>query len=226
MRIDPALVLYDSKHAVLLPYDRWISVLITNDAHPSGHPGIATTTTKTRRKYWIVKGNKLSKIIKRQCAFCKRTEANAGRPLMAKLPTSRLQPLTPPFMFTACDYFGLIKVKISRNRTAKHYGVLFTCLNTKAIHCKLATDTITMEFLQVLRRLFFYSGYPKVMLSDNRWQMVGAERELCLMIEGWDKTKLREYCADRGMKWQFTTPLAPHQNGCSEALVKSTKSAV
>ena len=28
------------------------------------------------------------------------------------------------------------------------------------------------------------------------------------------------------MKWQFTTPLAPHQNGCSEALVKSTKSAL
>ena len=83
MRVDPALALYDSKHAVLLPYDHWISVLITNDAHPSGHPGIVTTTTKTRRKYWIVKGNKLS-----------------------KLPTSRLQPLTPPFMFTSCDYFG------------------------------------------------------------------------------------------------------------------------
>ena len=83
-----------------------------------------------------------------------------------------------------------------------------------------------MEFLQVLRRLFFYSGYPKVMLSDNRWQMVGAERELSLMIEGWDKTKLSEYCADRGMKWQFTTPLAPHQKGCCEVLVKSTKSTL
>ena len=64
------------------------------------------------------------------------------------------------------------------------------------------------------------------LLSDNGSQMVGAERELSLMIEGWDKTKLSEYCADRGMKWQFTTPLAPHQNGCSEALVKSTKSAL
>ena len=83
-----------------------------------------------------------------------------------------------------------------------------------------------MEFLQVLRRLFFYSGYPKVMLSDNRWQMVGAERELSLMIEGWDKTKLSEYCAARGMKWQFTTPLAPHQKGCCEVLVKSTKSTL
>lgn len=146
--------------------------------------------------------------------------------LMAKLPTCRLQPFTPPFMFTSCDYFGPIKVKISRNKTAKHYGVLFTCLNMRAIHCELATDAITMEFLQVLRRFFSYRGHPKVMLSDNGSQMVGAERELCLMIEGWDKTKLSEYCAARGMKWQFTTPLAPHENGCSEALVKSTKSAV
>ena len=56
--------------------------------------------------------------------------------------------------------------------------------------------------------------------------MVGAEKELRLMIKGWDITKLREYCADRGMKWEFTTPLAPHQNGCSEAPVKSTKSAL
>ena len=145
---------------------------------------------------------------------------------MAKLPTCRLQPLTPPFIFTSCDYFGPIKVKISRNKTAKHYGVLFTCLNTRAVHCELATDASTMEFLQVLRRFFSYRGYPKVMLSDNGSQMVGAERELRLMIEGWDITKLREYCADRGMKWQFTTPLSPHQNGCSEALVKSTKSAL
>ena len=68
-RVDSALVSYDSKDAALLPYDHWISRLITHDAHRSGHPGIATTTAKTRRKYWIVKENKLSKIIKHQCTF-------------------------------------------------------------------------------------------------------------------------------------------------------------
>ena len=65
-----------------------------------------------------------------------------------------------------------------------------------------------MEFLQVLRRFFSYRGYPKVMASDKGSQMVGAERKLRLMIEGLDKAKLKEFCADRGMKWQFTTPLA------------------
>ena len=56
--------------------------------------------------------------------------------------------------------------------------------------------------------------------------MVGAERELLLMIEGWDKEKLREFCAERGIKWQFTTPLAPHHNGCAEFMVKSVKIAL
>lgn len=56
--------------------------------------------------------------------------------------------------------------------------------------------------------------------------MVGADRELREMIEGWDVTKLKEYCAERGMKWQFITPLAPHQNGCAESMIKSVKKAL
>jgi transposase InsO family protein len=35
--------------------------------------------------------------------------------------------------------------------------------------------------------------------------------------------ELREFCADKGMEWRFTTPAAPHHNGCAEALVKSCK---
>ena len=51
------------------------------------------------------------------------------------------------------------------------------------------------------------------MISDNGSQLVGAERELREMIEGSGSDKLREFSADRGIKWQFTTPAAPHQNG-------------
>ena len=99
-----------------------------------------------------------------------------------------------------CDYFGSIKVKLCRNKAVKHYGVIFTCLNSRAVHCELATDASTIDFLQVLRRFFFYRGYPKLMISDNGPQMVGDERELHDMIKGWDDNQLMEYCADRGMK--------------------------
>ena len=114
-----------------------------------------------------------------------------------------------------------MKVKVGQNKTSKHYGVVFTCLNTRAIHCELAVDDSAMELMQVLRRFFSYRGYPKVLLSDNGTQMVGAENELCLMIKGWNVKQLKEFCADRSIKWQFTTPHAPHQNGATEAMVKT-----
>ena len=211
---------------MLLPYDHWISTLVTRDAHKAGHPGVAATTGKTRRRYWIIKGGYLTKIIKGQCTFCRQMEAKVETQLMANLPSCRLQPHTAPFLYTSCDYFRPVKVKVGRNKMAKHYGVIFTCLNTRAVHCELAADLTTMEFLQVLRRFFLYHGYPQVLISDNGSQMVGAECEKRLMIEGWDNSKLKAYCANRGMKWQFITPDAPHQNGCSETMVKTVKKAL
>lgn len=225
-RVDPALTSYDNQHATLLPYNHWIATLITRDAHQYGHAGIATMTAKVRKKFWIIKGNSISKRVKRQCTFCKKIQARVSNQFMADLPTCRQQPYTPPFLYTSCDYFGPIKVKVGRNKTTKHYGVIFTCLNTRAVHCELATDASSMELLQVLRRFFAHRGYPKLLLSDNGTQMVGADRELREMIEGWDVTKLKEYCAERGMKWQFITPLAPHQNGCAESMIKSVRKAL
>ena len=139
------------------------------------------------------------------------------------LQSAALHATIPVHLF---DYFGPVRVKVDLNKTVKHYGVIFTCLNTQAFHCELATDASMMEFLQALRRFFSYRGYPKLLISDNNSQMIEAERELRLMIQGWDNNQLKEYCADRGMKWQFTTPLAPHQNGCSESMVKSIKTAL
>jgi len=59
-----------------------------------------------------------------------------------------------------------------------------------------------------------------MMLSNNGSQLVGAECELQDMIKGWDVKQLKELSAEKRMK---STPAAPHQNGCAESLVKSTK---
>ena len=146
--------------------------------------------------------------------------------LMAELPPVRLAPQTPPFHYTACYYFGPFTVRVGRNKKAKHYCVIFTCLNTRAVHLEMAVDCTTMELMQVLRRFFAVRGCPAVLLSDNGSQMVGAARELRQMIQGYDPNLLRDFCAKTGTQWIFTTPASPHQNGGAEALVKSCKRAV
>ncbi|XP_014675134.1 PREDICTED: uncharacterized protein LOC106815221 [Priapulus caudatus] len=206
--------------------DQWISLLITRHMHEIGHSGVASTTGKVRRKYWILQAHKLAKTVKYRCVKCRELEHRVEVQLMSELPGHRVAPFTPPFYSTACDYFGPFRVRITRNTTAKCYGVIFTCLNSRAVHLELATDCSTMEFLQVLRRFFAVRGRPAYLLSDNGTQFVGAERELRENIRGWDKQQLQEFCADKGTSWRFTTPAAPHQNGCAEALVKSCKSAL
>jgi hypothetical protein len=154
--------------------------------HQNGHLGVAATTAKTRVKYWIQRVHDLVKLVKLKCVTCREFESKTESQLMCELPTERLLPFTPAFYATSCDYFGPYSVKVRRNKTAKHYGVLFTCLNTRAVHLELAVDCSAMEFTQVLRRFFALRGQPEKMLSDIGTQLVGAQSELREMIEGWN----------------------------------------
>ena len=147
-RVSKAIVTYECKHPVLLPHDHWISLLITRNAHQFGHNGVATMTVKTWRKYWTIRAHDLAKSVKYRCVLCREMEHKVESQFMADLPQLRLAPLTPPFHHTACDYFSPFIVKIGRNKTTKHYGVVFTCLNTRAVYLELAVDCSTMEFLQ------------------------------------------------------------------------------
>ena len=225
-RIDQALVSYDNKHPVLLPRNHHASHLITQHMHEYGHTGVATTMAKVRRRYWIIRGHDLAKFIKRKCAICKKLNAKVEEQYMANLPNIRLQPFTPPFYHTACDYFGPYQVKISRNKCDKYYGIIFTCMTTRAVHLELAVDYSTMGLLQALRRFFAIRGQPALMVSDNGTQLVGAERELKEMIKGWSFKELTEFGVKQQMEWKFTTPASPHQNGTAESLVKSIKRAI
>ena len=166
-RADEPLISYEARHPALLPHTHWISLLITRHFHQTGHSGVATTVAKVRKKFWILRAHGLAKTVKFRCAPCREMEARVETQFMADLPRSRLESFTPPFHFTACDYFGPYKVKISRNKTAKYHGVIFTCLNTKAVHLELAVDYSTIEFMQTLRRCFAIRGQPAMMLSDH-----------------------------------------------------------
>ena len=153
-RVDNAVVLYDSRHPALLPYEHSTSLLITRYMHQCGHGAVAGTTAKIRARYWILKASQLAKSVKFKCAFCREMARRVETQQMADLPSVRLAPLSPPFHYTACDYFGPFKVDVGRNKTAKHYRVIFTCLNTRAVHLEMAVDCSTMEFMQVLRRFY------------------------------------------------------------------------
>ena len=201
---DKALVSYETRDPALRPREHWISLLKIRQVHQCGHTAVAATVAKTRKRFWILKAHDIAKSVKFRCLLCREMQAMNESQVMAELPGCRLAPFTP------CDYFGPYHVKVSRNKTTKYYGVILTCLNTRAVHLELAVDRSTTEFTQVLQRFVSVRGQPSLMISNNRSQFIGAERQLKKMIKGWDIENLHEFSAEKGIQWKFTTPASPH----------------
>lgn len=85
-----------------------------------------------------------------KCQFCKNKRAQPVVPSMADLPAARLTPYSRAFTNTGIDYFGPLLVTIKRS-VVKRYGVLMTCLTTRAIHIEIADSLDTDSCIMILR---------------------------------------------------------------------------
>ena len=63
-------------------------------------------------------------------------------------------------------------------KTEKRYGVLFTCLTTRAVHLEIAHSLDTNSCLMAIRRMMARRGQPANIWSDNGTNFVGIEKEL------------------------------------------------
>ena len=113
---------------------------------------------------------------------------------MENLPNIRLQSHVNPFSNTDVDYFGRIQAKTSRKTrrnqgTLKTYGVIFTCLNTTAIHIELSSDLSTDSFFLSLRRFLVRKRHAIIMQSNNGTNFIEAVKEINHTIKNRNTTK-------------------------------------
>ena len=103
---------------------------------------------------------------------CRKLRAAHYEQKIADLPEDRLEP-SPPFTFSAVDYFGPWFVKEGRKQL-KGYGVLFTCLCSRAIHLEVSNTLSTDSFINAYRRLIGRRGQVRQLRSDQGTNFVGA----------------------------------------------------
>ena len=169
---------FSEKHPVILDSSHRLSILLAKKHHKDlAHPGYKRTLAELRRKYWIVKGNRLCQKISKECIECRKIRGKTGEQLMANLPNFRVGPYTPAFYYTAVDYFGPLNIIYSRNATIDGYGCVFTCLTVYAVHVELVCDASTQSFLFLaFRRFIAMRGHARFVISDNGTNFVGAQK--------------------------------------------------
>ncbi|PFX14229.1 hypothetical protein AWC38_SpisGene21626 [Stylophora pistillata] len=175
-----------------------------------------------KKSYWIIKGRVAMRRVVNHCFSCRRRQAPSGAQKMADLPADRVTPDKPPFSFVGVDSFGPFWVKRARSQV-KRYGVLFTCLGTRAIHLKVAQSMDTDSFVNSLRRFNARRGIPEVMRSENRSNFVSGNKELREPISEWNESRIHEFFLQRNIKWLFNPPSGSHFGGIWERCIRTVR---
>ncbi|XP_072019707.1 uncharacterized protein [Amphiura filiformis] len=138
---------------------------------------------------------------------------------MADLPSNRVKPDDPPFTYTGMDYFGPFNIKHGRKR----YGVLFTCMNSRAVHIEIADSMDTSSCINALRRFLARRGHVKEITFDNGTNLVGASHQLVEAIKELDETALQRFASSHEIQWKFNTPSASHHGGVWERMIRTVR---
>ena len=110
----------------------------------------------------------------------------------------------------------------------KRYGVLFTCLNSRAIHLESANSLETDSILNALRRFIARRGPVREIRSDRGTNLMGAAKELKDAIKEMDDAKINEYLcrqanADWLIRWKPNPPAASHMGGVWERQIRTVR---
>ncbi|XP_036068500.1 uncharacterized protein LOC112152419 [Oryzias melastigma] len=223
----------EDKTAVpLLPYNSWVSTLLAREAHEANHEDIAGTLIRMRKRAWVVKGRRLAKKVVDSCVECRKTKAKRCQQIMADLPPERTHQ-AQPFEFTTVDLFGPYEVKdeVRKRVKLKVWGIIFSCMASRAVHADVVSDQSTEGFLLAYKRFTSIRGHPRKLWSDPGSNFVGAKpvlENLYLFLDRLEKSDLQNEAAMHGTEWSWKIHPAdsPHRNGAAEAAVRLLKRAL
>ncbi|XP_070203690.1 uncharacterized protein [Littorina saxatilis] len=222
-RIDHSSDTYEVKHPIILPKDSHMSLLLARHHHTKvAHMGRTTTMSSLLSSgIWICSARKVVSSVIHRCIHCARLRGRPSSQKMANLPSDRVE-AAPPFTNTGLDCFGPFEVKDGR-RNVKRYGLILTCLASRAVHLETLEDLSTDAFICGLRRFIAIRGNVKLIRCDRGTNFIGADRELRQAFKEMDKMKVDEAMLQRGCVFAFNPPSASHFGGVWERLIRTVR---
>ena len=215
-RLRHASLEYTEKHPTILPKNHHISQLLVRHYHNMVHHQGRLITHGTIRQagYWIIGGHGVVSRLLNSCVTCRRLRAPAIEQRMADLPKDRLEAI-PPFTNVGCDVFGPWNIQTKKLRggaiNSKRWGLLFTCLNSRAVH------------ICGLRRFVAIRGPVKKIKCDCGTNFIGGKSELDEASTEMDQKAVKRYASEMCCDWAFNPPHASHFGGVWERLISTIR---
>ena len=142
--------------------------------------------------------------------------------LMADLPSERVTQPEGVFSSVGVDAFGPFMVSRGRAQV-KRYGLIFSCLSSRAAHIEMMASLDMNSFIEAYRRFVARRGQPSIIWSDYGTNFVAAEKELKSSIEEWNKTHLEEWLLQNQLEWKHSPPSGSQQGGVWERMIRTTR---
>ena len=219
----------DEIHPVILPNKSHVTSLIIGHYHEAvGHAGRGMTLSRLRMSgYWIIGAKRAVSRHLLRCVTCRKLRGRPQQQKMADLPHDRLQEAAP-FTYSAVDCFGPYYVKEKRSQV-KRWGMLFTCLCSRAIHIETVNSLSADAFLNAFRRFVARRGPVRLLRSDRGTNFVGGRSELENAITEMDTEKLKRGLLRHDCEmttFEMNVAHASHMGGVWERMIRSARAAL
>ncbi|XP_064621743.1 uncharacterized protein LOC135484295 [Lineus longissimus] len=219
----------DEKHPVLLPRHGHVTHLIVGHYHRmNGHPGRGITLNSIRQAgYWIMGARSVVTSYIMKCVSCIKLRGAPLAQRMADLPEDRMESIGP-FTYSGVDYFGPFTIREKRS-TLKRWGVLFTCLASRAVHLEIANSLDTDAFLNAYRRFVCRRGSVRKLRCGRGTNFVGGKNELSVALAEMNKAKITEQLLKDNcelVEFEMNVPHASHMGGVWERMIRSVRSVL
>ncbi|KAG5666357.1 hypothetical protein PVAND_014391 [Polypedilum vanderplanki] len=185
-----------------------------------------------RSKYWIPSVRVALKIIQDKCNFCRYLRTRPYAPLMAPLPTCRIDPTQFPFQTTGVDCAGPITVRIY-NREKKIWILIFSCTLTRFIQLHILESLHSLKVMEAIALFWSSNGPVQTFISDRGTNFVGAKN---FIREEYERTKselievhgqlANELASKYRVEWKLLPAHSPWMGGFYERLIKEVKRSI
>ena len=221
-RLHRSSLQFEVKHPVILPKGYIVDLLVRHHHEKVAHQGRGITIAEIRASgFWIVGLGKVVASCIHRCVTCRKLRRRILDQKMADLPVQRIEP-SPPFTYVGIDCFGPFIVK-DRRSELKRYGLIFTCMASRAVHLECLDDMSTDSFINGLRCFIALRGPVRTIFCDRGSNFVGAATELKLALQEVKEERVRSFLADHQCDFVFNAPSASHMGGVWERQIRSIR---